>query len=154
MYYYERPDYDKARFLSDIGGAAGLILGMSIASILGFIDCIFIYFIRCIRQILKGVKIHFCVITKYFRRPRRQCRDRIDTSKMDKKERTPEMTEKAERPEGDNDQPKVIEAPKASFGECEEYSKIKNGDKPREFVSIELHQDMYARYVKRHIYTK
>jgi len=46
MYYYERPDYDKARFLSDIGGAAGLILGMSIASILGFIDCLFIYFIR------------------------------------------------------------------------------------------------------------
>ena len=67
MYYYERPDYDKARFLSDIGGAAGLILGMSIASILGFIDCLFIYFIRCLRKIFKdSEQTGWFTITKLF----------------------------------------------------------------------------------------
>ena len=55
-YYYEKPDYDRARFLSDIGGAAGLILGMSIASILGFIDCILIYFLQFISKIFRYCK--------------------------------------------------------------------------------------------------
>ena len=55
-YYYEKPDYDRARFLSDIGGAAGLILGMSIASILGFIDCILIYFLQFISKTFRYCK--------------------------------------------------------------------------------------------------
>ena len=69
LYYFERPDYDKvstpslfyyfkfqARFLSDIGGAAGLVLGMSIASILGFIDCLIIYLFKCVAYLLKRVR--------------------------------------------------------------------------------------------------
>lgn len=50
-------------FLSDVGGAAGLVLGMSLATILGTIDCLFAglffalkkYFRRRTKQLLKNV---------------------------------------------------------------------------------------------------
>mgnify|MGYP000242819937 CR=1 FL=1 len=48
--YEEFPDYPKAQFLSDIGGAAGLCLGMSFASLIGIIDCLLSYVIRWIRM--------------------------------------------------------------------------------------------------------
>ena len=52
-------------FLSDVGGAAGLVLGMSLATILGTIDCLFAglffalkkYFRRRTKQLLRNVRI-------------------------------------------------------------------------------------------------
>lgn len=49
--YEEFPDYPKAQFLSDIGGAAGLCLGMSFASLIGIIDCLLSYIFRWIKYV-------------------------------------------------------------------------------------------------------
>ena len=35
----EVPDYKVAQFLSDAGGAAGLFLGISVATVIGCFDC-------------------------------------------------------------------------------------------------------------------
>ena len=43
--------------LSDVGGAAGLVLGMSLATIIGTIDCIFTSFYNWVRTYFKREKV-------------------------------------------------------------------------------------------------
>lgn len=42
----EVPDYISSQYLSDTGGAAGLFLGMSVATILGALDCCICYVVK------------------------------------------------------------------------------------------------------------
>ena len=44
----ETPEYGSENFMSDVGGTAGLILGMSFATIVGLIDIFIQYAIRMI----------------------------------------------------------------------------------------------------------
>ena len=41
--FVETPEYTLENYLSDVGGAAGLILGMSAATIVGFIEHILLH---------------------------------------------------------------------------------------------------------------
>lgn len=38
MYRTEQVEYDKTQFFSDVGGAAGLLLGISLTSLFGMLD--------------------------------------------------------------------------------------------------------------------
>ena len=48
MINLETPEYGSENFMSDVGGTAGLILGMSFATIVGLIDIFIQYAIRMI----------------------------------------------------------------------------------------------------------
>ena len=51
--YQEEPDYPFHSFISDIGGATGVILGISFATVFGAIDFAFAHFIGQILNIVK-----------------------------------------------------------------------------------------------------
>ena len=56
----EVPDYDLNMLLSDIGGAAGLFLGISVGTIVGLIDCAVLAGVKLIRRLFDiRFKKHF-----------------------------------------------------------------------------------------------
>ena len=44
--HLEVAQYTIEQFLSDVGGAAGLVLGVSLATLVGFLDCCLVSFFR------------------------------------------------------------------------------------------------------------
>ena len=44
--HLEVAEYTIEQFLSDVGGAAGLVLGVSLATLVGFLDCCLVSFFR------------------------------------------------------------------------------------------------------------
>ena len=55
--YLETPDYGKENFMSDVGGTAGLILGISFATIVGLIDICMQYVVRLILASVEKVML-------------------------------------------------------------------------------------------------
>jgi len=49
--FVEVPTYAGAQFLSDVGGAAGLVLGVSVATVVGLIDCIILNIAKLVIKI-------------------------------------------------------------------------------------------------------
>lgn len=62
--YQEEPDYPFHSFISDIGGATGVILGISFATVFGAIDFAFAHFIGNI----KSININFFLKTSKIRK--------------------------------------------------------------------------------------
>lgn len=58
----EVPDYDLNQLLSDIGGAAGLFLGISVGTIVGLIDCAIVAVARGVRRLLCRLKPSFIML--------------------------------------------------------------------------------------------
>ena len=55
--YQEEPDYPFHSFISDIGGATGVILGISFATVFGAIDFAFAHFIGTCY--IKSINLNF-----------------------------------------------------------------------------------------------
>ena len=53
--YTEVPEYTREDFLSDIGGSAGLILGMSVATVIGFLDIVIQSFVKYLKNLIKNL---------------------------------------------------------------------------------------------------
>ena len=49
-YSVEMPEYTVTQLWSDIGGAAGLMLGISFATLIGVVDCLFTFLFVLIRD--------------------------------------------------------------------------------------------------------
>ena len=49
-YSVEMPEYTVTQLWSDIGGAAGLMLGISFATLIGVVDCLFSFLFVLIRD--------------------------------------------------------------------------------------------------------
>ena len=119
--------------MSDIGGAAGLVLGMSIASILGFIDCLIIYLFKGLAYFLR--RLRACLYRIIWRKM-------IDFYRHESNDKT--MRVKLEKSES-FDKSEPTEEPVEKPGSVERQNTT---DSNHDYVSIELHQDMY---IKRHV---
>ena len=61
-YLVEMPEYTVTQLWSDIGGAAGLMLGISFATLIGVVDCLFSFLFVLIRDRQWMIKkIHLCL---------------------------------------------------------------------------------------------
>ena len=110
------------------------MLGMSIASILGFIDCLIIYLFKSLAYFLR--RLRACLYRIIWRKM-------VDFYRHESNDKTMRVT--LEKSDSFEKSEPSEEAEKSKSGSVERQNTT---DSNHDYVSIELHQDMY---IKRHV---